>query len=571
MLERLKNTGLPIIAQLDAIRRLLQERSNLVLQADPGAGKTTIVPLAILDLIPAKQKILLLEPRRLAARNAAARMAELLDEPVGKSVGYRIRNEVKVSSATRIEVITEGILTRMLQSDAEIADVGAIIFDEFHERNLDGDLGLALAFEVQQSLRDDLKLLVMSATLNTAAVARLLEGAPTLISEGRCYPVSTHYVAPQAHADWTSIFPTVIAQHCSHQSEFKPGQDILVFLPGIREIKRAEKMLQSLQNTHSVEVILLYGDLPLSEQRRALLPIKGKQKIILSTNIAETSVTIEGVNCVVDCGLVRQSEFDPNAGFNRLFTRRISSASSTQRTGRAGRLGPGTCYRLWNESEALRAETTAEILRADLTSFALELAQWGAGDPLNLRLLDQPNSGMFAQAQELLRVLNALDVENKITQHGQQLLALGVHPRLAHMLVESIAMGATSLACLLAAMLEEKDCLPAGQRTTNDFMTRVNFQLANGSRSYLGKQIEQQKSRLLAKLKSHPQSGSQQLSIENSRQYTATLLALAFPDRVARRRGQGYRLANGTGALIADDSDLSAEFLVVTQLGGYNG
>ncbi len=568
--RKIKKTNLPIVEQLDNICWALSKQNNLVLQAEPGAGKTTLVPLALLDTISKNKKIIILEPRRLAARNAAVRMAELLNEPVGVTVGYRIRNEIKVSAKTRIEVITEGILIRMLQSDPELENVGLVIFDEFHERSLDADLGLAFSIEVQQSLRDDLKLLIMSATLDTVAVAKLLGNAPVINSEGRCYPVEIEYLPGKSKFDWLDRLITAVKQAFNQIESNKTSQDILVFLPGIGEINKAKQRLGSLMDIgENIEILSLYGDLPFAQQRQVLMPILGKRKIILSTNIAETSVTIEDVGWVIDSGLMRQSAFDPNVGFNRLSTLKISKASAIQRSGRAGRLGPGHCIRLWSESETLRSETQPEILREDLAGFVLELALWGISEPSKLKLLDMPNLGMLKQAQQLLCSLRAIDQNNKITSHGKRLSKLAVHPRIAHMIVESNALGATELASILAAMLEEKDLLEGEQKNNPDFMARVNSVLDARSAGHVKKQIMRQSKHLLSQLKRLDDYHlSSQRPPEKSKHLTAILLAMVFPDRIAQPRGSGYRLANGSGAIAKDDFFIADDFLVIIKLGG---
>ncbi len=585
LIARLKNSNLPIVNQIDNIRKAILENSNLVLQAEPGAGKTTLVPLILLDIISSDKKILILEPRRLAARNAAIRMAQLIGESVGETVGYRIRSEIKISSKTRIEVITEGILTRMLQSDPELEDIGLIIFDEFHERSLDADLGLAFSIEVQQTLREDLKLIVMSATLDTDIVAKLLDDAPIIKSEGRCFPVEIKYLPPKANLDWSKALIAAVRQaidtrqNDNENAQNKTDQDILVFLAGVAEIKKAQQLLEELINGQLEEssklvVLALYGDLPFAQQRQVLQPIANKRKVILSTNIAETSVTIQGVGYVIDSGLMRQSVFDPNVGFDRLHTLKISNASAIQRSGRAGRMAPGYCYRLWPESLSLTKGSKPEILRADLAGFALELAQWGINKPSELKLLDEPNQGMFKQAQSLLNSLRAIDQNNRITYHGKMLLSLGVHPRIAHMLIESIKFKASAYACLLAAMLEEKDLLQGTQRNNPDFMARVNYLFgAKSSGSKLNNRTNQQTHKqsavLLKKLQRlSAYSSVKQQKIEDSKHLTATLLALVFPDRIAKRRGNGYRLANGTGAIVNDDFSIQDDLLVVVRLGG---
>ncbi|WP_168204156.1 ATP-dependent helicase HrpB [Aliikangiella coralliicola] len=566
--NKLVNLDLPIVEHLDGISKNFLSHANLVLQAEPGAGKTTVVPLALLNHIPKNQKILILEPRRLAARNAAERMADILGEKVGHTVGYRIRNESKISKHTRIEVITEGILTRMLQSDPELAETGLIIFDEFHERSLDADIALAFSIEVQQTLRDDLQLLVMSATLDAESIAQLLQNAPLLKCEGRNYPVSIEYVAPKQHQDWSNIFTNAV-----NRALETSDNDILVFLPGIGEIKKANRIIQeSFSDDSELVVVELYGDLPFSEQRKALLPEVGVRKIILSTNIAETSVTIQGVDCVIDSGLMRQSEFDPNVGFNRLRTRNISQASATQRTGRAGRLGPGSCIRLWAESDTLRKETSAEILRTDLAQFALELAKWGVASPEQLSLLDQPNTGAFNQAQDLLKKVGALNEQGKVIRHGNAILSLGVHPRIGHMLIKSIELKAGKLGCLIAAMLEEKDLLQGqhnGQYNNPDFSHRLNILFEPNFKSRTKKLILSQSKVLARKLdKIEKKSGSVQREPKEITHLLPVLLAMVFPDRIAQKRGQGYLLANGSGAQVPDDFLMVDEYLVVVKLGG---
>ena len=573
ILDTLKQTGLPIVEKLEAITSALNNHSNLVLEAEPGAGKTTLVPLAVLDCIAADKKIIILEPRRLAARNAAVRMSELLQQSVGTSIGYRIRNESKVSKQTRIEVVTEGILIRMLQSDPELAEVGLIIFDEFHERSLDADLGLAFSLEVQQTLRVDLKLLVMSATLDTDAISKLMDDAPIIKSEGRCFPVSIQYLPPKNNLDWLPSMMLAVNQcfeEVSDLSNEKTNDDILIFLPGVGEIKRAEQQLENhFKNQSRVAIFSLYGDLPFAEQRQVLKPVSGRRKIILSTNIAETSVTIEGVGYVIDSGLMRQSAFDPNVGFNRLKTLKISSASAAQRSGRAGRLSPGQCYRLWAESTSLRKHQQAEILRQDLAPFVLELAQWGMTSPAELCLIEQPNRGAFEQAQTLLKSLDALDNKNRIRPHGKLMLSLGVHPRIAHMLIKSIALGVSDYACLIAAMLEEKDLLAGKQTRDADFMARVNIIFNAQFNSAVKKRVLLQSKRLLKKIRSiKGYAAQQQKKAHQSKDKTAILLALVFPDRIAQLRGKGYRLANGSGAIAGTDFSILDDLIVVVELGG---
>jgi ATP-dependent helicase HrpB len=424
--------SLPIDHVIPQIIDRLQQHHNLVLQAPPGAGKTTKVPLALLDQ-PWLQgrSIIMLEPRRLAVRAAAQRMAELLNEEPGCTVGYRIRFEHKVSRDTRIEVLTEGILTRRLQNDPALEDVGLVIFDEYHERSLHADLALALCLESQSALRDDLRLLVMSATLDGDAVAGLLAGAPIITSSGRSHPVQINYLPRDPEVPATVISTRVILQAVSRH-----GGDVLTFLPGAGEIRRTQELLSRESAVAGMLIMPLYGDLPFAEQQRAIRPDPGgRRRIVLATPIAETSLTIEGVRIVVDSGWARVPRFDPGSGLSRLETVRISADSAEQRAGRAGRLGPGVCYRLWSESSQrrLQPQRTAEIEQADLAALALELAQWGVRDATELSWLTPPPPGALAQARALLIDLAALDEQFRITDSGRHLLELPVHPRLSHM------------------------------------------------------------------------------------------------------------------------------------------
>ena len=432
--------SLPIDAVLPSLLAAVAGHANVVLQAPPGAGKSTGVPLALLgEKSLGSGKIVMLEPRRLAARAVATRMAQMLGEAVGQTVGFRTRLESRTTKSTRIEVVTEGILTRWLQRDAALEDVAMVIFDEFHERSLNADLGLALCLEAQAEVREDLRILVMSATLDAAAVAQLLGNAPVVTAEGKMFAVETRWTAAgvatrgQREVDIATRTARTIAQALELQSG-----DILAFLPGQAEIRRAQQQLEDGGLPRGVSVLPLFGDLSAAEQDAALRPGDARhRKIVLATNIAETSLTIEGVRVVVDSGLARRARFDPATGMSSLETVRISRASADQRRGRAGRLGPGVCYRLWSESEhaSLAAQTAPEILEADLAPVALELAEWGVSDPRALRWLDPPPSATFSQARDLLRSLDALDAEGRITAHGRALARLGTHPRLAHMIV----------------------------------------------------------------------------------------------------------------------------------------
>ncbi|WP_196140345.1 ATP-dependent helicase HrpB [Aliikangiella sp. G2MR2-5] len=563
--SRLEKLDLPISRHLAAICAQVCTHSSLILQAEPGAGKTTLVPLALLPLLEPDKRILVLEPRRLAARTAAVRMAEILGETVGETVGYRIRHEVKIGKSTRVEVITEGILTRMLQTDPELPDVGIIIFDEFHERSVDADLGLAFALEVQSGLRDNLKLLVMSATLQADNLKRLMPDAPVIQCEGKCFPVEVEYISPGNSFDWRSVLVDGVAK-----ALIKSSKDILVFLPGQSEIEQAKNIIENAEFFHEGLVIhTLFGNLPFEKQQRALLPERKRRKIILSTNIAETSLTIEGVDCVIDCGLFRQNVFDPNSGFNRLETTRVSLASATQRQGRAGRLSAGLCIRLWTKSDTLRAQGVPEILRVDLAGFMLEAALWGVTDVSELALLDLPNRGMMSQAQSLLQSINALDSSNRVTAYGKQISQLGVHPRLAHLLFQSIQLGAAEIGCLLASMLEEKDIFIGEQSKQIDILARIEFLLHSNNQNRRSSNILRQKSVLYNRIKPYLRDSKvNQKSAPESLSDASQLLALAFPDRVAKRRGSGYLLASGRGAQIEPCYDTGAEYIVACQLGG---
>ena len=447
---------LPIEEVLCDVSLILEQQSSLVIQAPPGAGKTTMVPLALLNQ-PwlAGQKIILLEPRRLAARAAAGRMAALLGQKIGEQVGYRIRFDSKIGPLTRIEVVTEGILTRMLQDDPELSGVGVVIFDEFHERSLHADLGLALCLDAQAGLREDLKLVVMSATLDGQAVAQRLGNAPILTSEGKCYPVETvHLERPQPRSYAQDVAGAIV-----QAVERTLGGDVLVFLPGQGEIRRVQAVL----NLPDCDVVTLFGDMSQADQDLALRPDASRRRVILSTAIAETSLTIEGVRVVVDGGLMRVPRYDPVTGMTRLVTVPVSRASADQRRGRAGRLGPGTCFRLWNAAEdrALVAQSTPEILEADLSSLMLDLAAWGVRDVQSLQWLDVPPVAALAESRKLLTELGALDQQGGITAHGRAMHGLAWHPRLAHMILAAQPLGLRGLACELAALLTERDILKA--------------------------------------------------------------------------------------------------------------
>lgn len=573
LFANLKQTQLPIVELIDSIHQSLQNASNLILQAEPGAGKTTIVPLSLLSLLPAGKKILVLEPRRLAARNAAYRMADLCGQSVGQTVGYRIRNQNKISKSTQIEVVTEGILTRMIQQDPELEEIAIIIFDEFHERSIHADLGLALCLEVQQTLREDLKLLVMSATLDIKGLSQLLDEPPVIHSRGRSFEVAVDYMPIKKHFDWLSQIPQAVNQLIK-SIDLNKGQslakDILVFLPGVAEIKRAQTLLLNSDLVEKEIMILpLYGDMPIDQQQQVLFPLERKIKIILATNIAETSLTIEGIGFVIDSGLQRQSYFDPNVGFNRLQTVRISQASATQRAGRAGRLSAGKCLRLWSESETLRAQALSEIQRSDLANLLLELAKWGTTDIDATLLIEKPNQGAINQARELLQSLRCIDDNYKITQQGIDVLNLGVHPRIGHMLIQSIELGTVQLACLIAAILEEKDVFTAERKKDVDFNRRVQYVIENDNKTT--KRIKQQATRLeqrLSKFSKASNKKNNKESLTSDIDKCGLLLACAFPERIAMARGQGYLLANGSGAGLRQDGFIDCSLMVIVELGG---
>jgi ATP-dependent helicase HrpB len=569
------STTLPIVEALPRLRAALAAHRSAVLQAPPGAGKSTGVPLALLDEPwVAGKKILMLEPRRLAARAVATRMASMLGEPVGRTVGYRTRLDDKVSDATRIEVVTEGILTRRLQRDAALEDTAIVIFDEFHERSLQADLGLALCLDVQEQLRTDLKLLIMSATLDGQAVARLLGDAPIVTSDGRAFDVETIYRGrPRSVSGMDAEAIRAVAATVLQAHETESG-DMLVFLPGQGEIHRVQRLLTESALPRAAAVLPLHGSLAPADQDLAIRRSEpGRRKIVLTTNIAETSLTIEGVRIVVDAGWVRRSRFDPNTGMSSLDTLRISRASADQRRGRAGRLEPGVCFRLWTESDhaAMAAQSPAEIIEADLAPLALELASWGAQDAATLRWLDPPPDATLSQARELLQSLAALDATGKVTTAGRAMAGIGAHPRLAHMLLRSGAIGQAETAANLAAVLEEKDLFRyrAGQPRDIDIRLRLDalrdhalphdVEVDRGAKQ----RIKQSAAIFLRQL------GAQAGKRNSAEAEVGVLLAWGFPDRIAQPRGAGgrYLLTNGRGAVLSDAQSIgNADYLVVAEL-----
>jgi ATP-dependent helicase HrpB len=582
---------LPVEAVLAALRAALRDRRGAVLQAPPGAGKTTRVPIALLDE-PwlAGRKILMLEPRRLAARAAAGFMARSLGERIGDSVGYRVRMDTRVGPRTRIEVVTEGVLTRLLQNDPGLDGVAIVVFDEFHERSLHADLGLALTLQTRAVLREDLRVLVMSATLDGAPVAELIgeapgRPAPVVASEGRAFRVETRYATRPTDRP---IEPAVLA--VVRRAVAESEGDVLVFLPGAAEIRRVEKLLEEVQLPAGVYVAPLFGNLAQDAQDRAIEPSPpGGRKIVLATSIAETSLTIEGVRVVVDAGLMRVPRFSPRSGMTRLETVRVTRASADQRRGRAGRVAPGVCYRLWSEQEDqhLAAHGRPEILDADLAPLALELAEFGVSEPAELRWLDAPPAPALSQARELLTQLGALGADGRITKHGRRMARIGVHPRLAHMLLAASELGHGALACDVAAILGERDVLrfDAGAPVDADLRLRLEAlddladRGAPSARAHAAVVDRGALHRALAVARDLRRELSVSTAAPAPRPDAAgLLLAFAYPDRVAQRRaarddGRGsserFLLRNGVGAALASPQALSAAaFLSVAELGG---
>ncbi len=566
----MSSTSFPIAPLLADIRASLALHPRLVLEAPPGAGKTTQVPLALVDAdwLDGK-KIVMLEPRRVAARSAAVFMAKQLGEEVGQTVGYRIRFENKVSAKTRIEVVTEGILTRMLQDDPLLEGIGAIVFDEFHERHLSGDLGLALALDVQAGLREDLRIVLMSATLDGEKLASFLD-APRLSSAGRSYPVAvSHFPAKREEA-----LEHQVRRCVEHALATHPG-DLLVFLPGQREIAKVETLLGAMQGippvgvspTYDAEILALHGELPIEQQTRVLQPAAdGRRRVVLATNVAESSVTLPGVRVVIDAGLAREPMFDPNSGFSRLETVAISQASADQRAGRAGRVADGWAYRLWPQSQRLEPQRKPEIAQVELAALALELAVWGSSE---LRFVDAPPAGALAAGREVLQRLDALDAQGAITARGKRMLDLGTHPRLAAMLLASGEPQQVALACDLAALVEARDPL----RTRSDALAQRWQALAafrNGrvpgdaNRSGLAAMdIAAKQWRRRLRCAALPPDSAPAHALGD-------LLAHAFPDRIGKQHPHDprrYQLANGRMARLFDDSAVYGEpWLVASEL-----
>ena len=567
---------LPVSGVLAELADTLSEHDRVILQAPTGAGKTTLVPLYLLDTLTPFGKILMLEPRRIATSSTAYRMAELVGESVGQTVGYCMQLENRTSANTRIEIVTEGVLTRMLQADPELSDVSVIIFDEFHERSLQADLGLALTLQSQECFREEplepLKLLVMSATLQAEELSKALD-APVVTSEGFIFPVAIHYLPrPLADRSFYSI--------CREVSDLivkavagKSGS-VLAFLPGAGEIRQVEKQLQERIQSDQTDILPLFGDMNLSQQRQAISkPEEGHRKIVLATNIAETSLTIEGIRIVVDSGLTRRAIYDPGMGMTRLETRRVTLSSADQRKGRAGRLEEGICYRLWTESEhqGLERAEVAEIAEADLAPLALELCNWGVSDPAELFWLTPPNKGRYQEALALLQQLDAIDKslagDWQITHEGQAMAALGAHPRIAHMLLTAADRGWLKTGCRLAAVLSERDLLAGQKGRSADLHHRLalfegKVQANKDSLYRARQQAKRWEKRLQGKAAAAQPENSETIG---------RLLMCAYPDRIAQRRGSSnnYLLSSGQGAELSVEDALAAEeYLVIPALGG---
>jgi ATP-dependent helicase HrpB len=550
-------SALPIDESLPQITAAMRNRNTAVLVAPPGAGKTTRMPLVLFDEPWAKdKKILVLEPRRLAARAAAERMAATLGEKVGETVGYRVRFGSQVSRKTRIEVVTEGVFARLVLDDPGLEGIAAVLFDEFHERSLDADLGLAFARDAQQGLREDLKILIMSATIDGALIAKVLGNAPVIESAGRSFPVETRYVG----RDLRMPIERSIAEAVTRSLRSDPGS-VLVFLPGAAEIRRTETLLREQIKDTTIDVVPLFGGLDWAVQNAAIAPASaGRRKVVLATSIAETSLTIDGVRVVIDSGLARVPRYEPDVGLTRLETVRVSRAAADQRRGRAGRTEPGVCIRLWDEPQTASLEFYAkpEILAADLSSFVLDLAQWGVSDPGKLVFLDPPPRAALAEAKVLLIELGAIDAQGHITEQGRKLNRLPLPPRLARMVVNGAAEGAGVLAADIAAILTERglggDSVDLGHRV--DSFRR--------DRSRRGEEARRMAKRWADEAGGAPTSERRELS-------AGAILALAYPDRIAKSRGAGgaFLLANGRAGNVDPAAALVREpFLVVAELAG---
>lgn len=559
-------SALPIDEALPRLTAALRGRAAAVLVAPPGAGKTTRVPLALLDEPWVDgRKLVMLEPRRLAARAAAEWMAATLGEKLGETIGLRVRFGSKVSRRNRVELVTEGVFTRLVLDDPSLDGVAAVLFDEFHERSLDADMALALALDAQQGLREDLRLLVMSATLDGARVAKLLGDAPVIASEGRAFPVETRYLGRDPRAP----IEQQVADAIIRALRGEPGS-ILAFLPGAAEIRRAETALRERVSDREVDIVPLYGALDRAVQDRAIKPAApGRRKIVLATSIAETSITIDGVRIVVDCGLARVPRYEPDVGVTRLETVRVSRAAADQRRGRAGRTGPGVCLRLWDEPQTASLEPFArpEILSADLSSFVLDLAQWGVTEPDTLKFLDPPPKPALTEARALLRDLGAIDEPGRITDEGRKLRRLPLPPRLARMVVDAATEGAGELAASIAAIVSERGL------GGDDVDLNGRLEGLRRDRSRRGQEARAMAQRWSELAEERGDSPSRMEKHEKTGEALSAgeILALAYPDRIARNRGGdgAFVLANGRGAVVDPASSLAREpFLAVAELTG---
>ncbi len=557
---------LPITHVIPEVKEKLKIHTRLVLQAPPGAGKTTALPLALLDepWLECKQ-IIMLEPRRLAVRASAARMAEMLGEKVGERIGYQVKMDSVQSKKTKILIVTEGILTRKLQADPSLEEVALIIFDEYHERSLHADLSLALALESQAILREDLKIFIMSATLNTEAISSMLD-APIIQSEGRAYPVERYYLDPTTAQPSKKELPFYVHKRVHKLLREEEG-NILVFLPGVREIKAVEKLLLDNKFTDTY-ISTLYGNLSKEAQDRAIkAPPKGKRKVVLSTNIAQTSLTIEGIKIVVDSGLQNHAVFNPFSGMNTLERHFISQDAATQRAGRAGRLSSGKAYHLWHKSKILQKHDTPEILQADLTQLVLELALWGNDDITSLTWLDTPSPTAITHAKTLLKQLGALDEKGTITKHGRAMSKFGLHPRLSHMMLKAKELDLSYEASLVATLLTEKDIFSSQYRSV-DVRERVEILHRVANKQNLGMQGVNIKQchYILANTKRIEPKQKATLNTE----LLGILLAYAYPERIAKQRHAStatYLLSSGKGAKLQADDTLEKErFLVIADL-----
>ena len=559
---------LPISQVIPEIKEKLQTNQRVILQAPPGAGKTTALPLALLYEPWLKDKqIIMLEPRRLAVRASAFRMAELLGEKVGQTIGYQIKMESVQSKATKILIVTEGILTRKLQHDPSLENIALIIFDEFHECSIHADLSLALALESQAVLREDLKLLIMSATLNTSAISELLDHAPIVQSEGRAFPVERFYLDPTTRQPTKRELPFYVHKRLVKLLEMEEG-NILVFLSGVREIKTVEKLLNE-SKLKDVDISTLYGNLSKEAQDRAIkAPAKGKRKVVLSTNIAQTSLTIEGIKIVVDSGIQNISVFSPLSGMNKLERQFISQDSATQRAGRAGRLSAGKAYHLWHKSKILLKHDVPEILLADLSPLILDLALWGNDKIGNFVWMDTPPPSSIGHAKKLLQQLGALDSKGTITKHGKAMSRFGLHPRLSHMMLKAKELGVSYEASLLCAVLTEKDFI---NNRSSDIKERVTLLHEVNSNQKIHQQINIKQARYMLKV-AKKLVGSVLTEQNINTQLLGVLLALAYPDRIAqlRQNNRGvYLLSNGKGANLHHEDELfNSKFLVVADLDG---